>query len=367
MNRKERRAALKRGSKTPAAESACPRTGGRGDAAYHFGRATFHQGAGQWDKARWHFSRAIALGMDEYSVVQAVLQMPVIAGCLHRVAAAWPRPLTAAELFGRAGAAGIAAQALLICLLKSVWVREPGLEHFLARLRALMLEFACGRADVQGRELALYSALAQQCFINEYVYALGDDEIREATGLRDHLSARLANAEEISPLLIPAVAAYFPLHRLANVELLLTRKWPGELDDLLRQQIREPLEELRDRGAIPALTAIDDRSRPVQQQYEENPYPRWIVIPPVSVPAANPDTQRKNDILIVGCGTGQQSIDAALLFPHAHILAVDISLTSLAYARRKTREAGLKNIDYAHADILKLGTLDRRFDYIEAR
>ena len=115
-----------------------------------------------------------------------------------------------------------------------------------------------------------------------------------------------------------------------------------------------------------ALTAIDDRSRPVQQQYEENPYPRWIVIPPVSVPAANPDTQRKNDILIVGCGTGQQSIDAALLFPHAHILAVDISLTSLAYARRKTREAGLKNIDYAHADILKLGTLDRRFDYIEA-
>ena len=52
-----------------------------------------------------------------------------------------------------------------------------------------MLEFACGRADVQGRELALYSALAQQCFINEYVYALGDDEIREATGLRDHFDA----------------------------------------------------------------------------------------------------------------------------------------------------------------------------------
>ena len=66
------------------------------------------------------FSRAIALGMDEYSVVQAVLQMPVIAGCLHRVAAAWPRPLTAAELFGRAGAAGIAAQALLILLVELV-------------------------------------------------------------------------------------------------------------------------------------------------------------------------------------------------------------------------------------------------------
>src|SRR5262249_42959046 len=52
--------------------------------------------------------------------------------------------------------------------------------------------------------------------------------------------------------------------------------------------------------------------------------------------------------------------------PHANVLAVDISLTSLAYARRKTREAGLKNIEYAHADILKLGALDRRFDYIES-
>ena len=319
MNRKERRAALKRGSKTLAAESASPRTGRRGDAAYHFGRATFHQAAGQWDKARWHFSRAITLGMDEYSVVQAVLQTPVVAGCLHRVAAAWPRPLTAAELFGPGGVSGIAAQAFLICLLKSVWVREPRLEHFLTRLRALMLEFACGRAEVHGQELALYSALAQQCFINEYVFASGDDEIRQAIGLREYMSDQLANAEEISPLLIPAVAAYFPLHRLANAELLLTRKWPGDLDDLLRQQIREPLEELRDRSAIPALTAIDDRSLPVQQQYEENPYPRWIVIPPVSVPAAKPDTQRKNDILIVGCGTGQQSIDAALLFPHAHI------------------------------------------------
>jgi SAM-dependent methyltransferase len=114
------------------------------------------------------------------------------------------------------------------------------------------------------------------------------------------------------------------------------------------------------------LTAIDDRSLPVQQQYEDNPYPRWIVIPPVAKPVEISDASRNNDILIAGCGTGQHSIDAALLFPHANILAVDISLTSLAYARRKTREAGLDNIDYAHADIFKLGTLDRRFDLIEA-
>ena len=48
------------------------------------------------------------------------------------------------------------------------------------------------------------------------------------------------------------------------------------------------------------------------------------------------------------------------------MLAVDLSLASVAYARRKTREAGLSNIDHAEADILKLGSLDRRFDVIEA-
>jgi SAM-dependent methyltransferase len=47
-------------------------------------------------------------------------------------------------------------------------------------------------------------------------------------------------------------------------------------------------------------------------------------------------------------------------------LAVDISRASLAYASRKTREAGLRNIEYAQADILKLGALERRFDHIEA-
>ena len=39
---------------------------------------------------------------------------------------------------------------------------------------------------------------------------------------------------------------------------------------------------------------------------------------------------------------------------------------SLAYARRKTREEGLRNIEYAQADILNLSTIGRTFDRIEA-
>jgi SAM-dependent methyltransferase len=48
------------------------------------------------------------------------------------------------------------------------------------------------------------------------------------------------------------------------------------------------------------------------------------------------------------------------------VLAIDLSLTSLCYAMRKTRELGLNNIDYAQADILELKSIGRAFDVIEA-
>src|SRR5262249_6807850 len=151
-----------------------------------------------------------------------------------------PRLPTGVELFGPTGVSTVAEQALLPCTLTSFWIAQPALEHFLTRLRALLLERTRGRADAGKKELALYSALAQQCFINEYVFALEGDELRQATELRDILSGELAKAGDIPSLLVIAVAAYFPLHRVANVELLLNSDWPGEVDDLIRQQIREP-------------------------------------------------------------------------------------------------------------------------------
>src|SRR5206468_3479419 len=47
------------------------------------------------------------------------------------------------------------------------------------------------------------------------------------------------------------------------------------------------------------------------------------------------------DILIAGCGTGRQAIDAAQRFHGARVLAIDLSLGSLSYAKRKTRELDL--------------------------
>src|SRR5262249_44912867 len=72
------------------------------------------------------------------------------------------------------------------------------------------------------------------------------------------------------------------------------------------------------------------------------------------------------DILIAGCGTGQHALETVRRFTRASVLAVDLSLTSLAYAKRKTEAVGNGNIEYAQADILELGSLPRGFDLIEA-
>ena len=137
--------------------------------------------------------------------------------------------------------------------------------------------------------------------------------------------------------------------------------------------MQEPLEEIADRKSIRVLTSIDDEiSRRVMDQYRENPYPRWTVNPaPIFASdrkdwAHSADTREIKEILVAGCGSGRHAVETAHYFPQAQILAVDLSLPSLAYARRKTREIGVRNVEYAQADILKLAILNRTFDRIEA-
>ncbi len=71
------------------------------------------------------------------------------------------------------------------------------------------------------------------------------------------------------------------------------------------------------------------------------------------------------EILVAGCGTGLHALVTASSFSNSRVLAMDLSLSSLAYAMRKTRELGFTNIDYAQGDIMELGSIGRQFDLIE--
>ena len=48
------------------------------------------------------------------------------------------------------------------------------------------------------------------------------------------------------------------------------------------------------------------------------------------------------------------------------MLAVDLSVASLCYAKRQALALGLTNIAFAEADILELASIDRKFDIVDA-
>ncbi len=305
--------------------------------------------------------------------------------CIARAVAAWPQRLAAPELYGTAGIAPVSEDALLCRILESAPVCDLEMERFLTMVRFTLLVAATGEnfsGHMEGGVPGFYSALAQQCFINEYVFAWTDNEATQACGLRDVLAAALVSDTQISVLQLLAVACYFPLHTLPSAARLLKRSWPRAVEELLTQQVREPEAEGKNRAAMPQLTAIDGEvSLQVQNQYEENPYPRWIRAAPTRSLGSLDEAMHLTfpqslfrplgkhstlDILIAGCGTGQHPIDVAHKFSDARLLAIDLSLTSLGYAERKSQELGLTSIEFAQADIMKLGSLGRSFDVIES-
>jgi tetratricopeptide (TPR) repeat protein/SAM-dependent methyltransferase len=306
----------------------------------------------------------------------------VLAQCGTRVAQAWPRRVTGDELWTPVERSAICADPLLRALMESAPVCDLDLEHFLTCARREMLDEALAAAPSGTAEPALLAfrcALARQSFLNEYVHPCDAEEAGKVAQLRQLLSDALAAQTEPPALWLAALGAYEPLHQLPPAQTLNAKTEP--LKGLIDQQVTEPLEEMRLRATIRALTPIDDAiSLAVRDQYEHNPYPRWAKLPLSAEPdtiegalrtlfpalPAGSATRDRCDVLIAGCGTGHCAIEAARRYRGARVLAVDLSLTSLGYAMRKTRELAITNIDYAQADILRLGALEQTFDVIEA-
>ena len=346
--------------------------------ACHYNIGNSYQALGNRAKAIAHFSKALEFGMDEKAFT-FILQSPAISGYLARIGSKWPLPITNVELFGTESVIPLANDLFLRCAMEAAILPSVQLEVLLGYARTELLRLAGAQgedsADIDDDIVAFACALARQCFVNEYVYAQSETESGLASVLRDRLLRDRASGTAITPLTLAVVAAYFPLYALPATEALLHRDWPASVVGLLQVQLREPLEEMSDRTAVAALAPIKDSvSLQVMHQYQENPYPRWTINPLNAfaadqargkiIPSA--EMQAELDILIAGCGTGKHAVQIAQVYPNARLLAIDVSLTSLAYARRKTRELGLRNIEYAQADILELGTIDRRFDMIES-
>ena len=144
-------------------------------------------------------------------------------------------------------------------------------------------------------------------------------------------------------------------------------------------QIKDPLKEAELKKNINSFDNISDNiSKKVRDQYEENPYPRWRfaninpknnflsilnnAIRPNKINANNQNIA--HSVLIAGCGTGQQLVYKTS-YENSNIVAIDLSLSSLAFAKRKMQELKHNNIEFLQGDILSLNKLNKKFDVIE--
>jgi SAM-dependent methyltransferase len=268
---------------------------------------------------------------------------------------------------------------LFLRLMEVTPINDLKIEQLLTSLRKSMLQEAImGNLEEEGLPFA--SALALQCFTNEYAYYETDEETSSIERLQQQITELIEQTRDVQPILIATLGAYRPLHTFPWAQKLADYEWDNDISVVINRQILEPFTERSLRSQITNLTPIKDLvSQSVREQYEENPYPRWInpglvdkgkpigtVLRGLQFDIGNYQSPETPDILIAGCGTGQHAIETASRYKNSQVLAMDLSLSSLSYAKRKTNELNISNIEYTQADIMELGSLDRKFDLIES-
>ena len=268
---------------------------------------------------------------------------------------------------------------LLLLILQKTLIVDSALEKILTKLREKILFLLNdSNKDILNNYFDFIAALSEQSLLNEYIHFQSKNEIENIKKLKN----KIENSEKINEIEIALLGCYIPL-KTSKIILNKLFKYKSKnilFNNLITTHIKEPLKEAEIRSSIKSLGDISDAvSIKVKNQYEENPYPRWkytnksfhlnfltwlnLEIKPNTV--LENYKFDKPDVLIAGCGTGRHTI-ASERYLNSNILGIDLSLTSLVYAKRKILELGFKNIEFLHADILELKELNKKFDVIES-
>jgi tetratricopeptide (TPR) repeat protein len=275
----------------------------------------------------------------------------------------------------------LSAIPLLLRMMELSVIVDVDVEEMLTQMRSVMLNNLTTK-NTEVQSLPFYAALALHCFTNEYIFTESGEEKQKIEHLQEKIKNILYNGESAPSYWIAVLGAYRPLHSFSWSDKLLECEWSHDIGKVIERQVKEPKKEQELRFQIERLASIRDTvSKAVRDQYEENPYPRWVstclsdrpkaiaqVLQEIKLPLDfNAQQFSPNpDILIAGCGTGQHSLRTASRFMNCNVLAFDLSLSSLSYAVRKTQELGIANIEFMQGDILQLNNLERSFDIIES-
>ena len=258
----------------------------------------------------------------------------------------------------------------------------PLWEKALRTIRKVMLMGYSDNIKINNNIFNFMIALGSQCFLNEYVYYTSEEEKGKLEDIKK--SIYISNSNQDYKLVL--ISCYQSLSSINNefINLNTYKPFNQQINNLLDLQFREIVIEEKISKGIKKIGPISDPiSKEVKSQYESNPYPRWrynsyakdkklnylSVINSEIYPnrIATDQTNimdQKLKILIAGCGTGIQILEASR-YSNCEITAIDLSNSSISYAKRKVEEYGMKNINFIEMDLLELPQLNKRFDLIE--
>ncbi len=240
------------------------------------------------------------------------------------------------------------------------------------------LLFAMNRGETIPIDAETLWALTLQFQITEFVQDITSNEISLVRQYKDR-----ADLDEIKSLAI--IGMYIPLYEIeSDVVFWDSLHKNFDTQNRLRLSIEREIFNIEKEKSlekdIVSLTPVENTiSEAVKNQYEHNPYPRWLSVE-ITKSRGSFKTKIQNeiknlrpwnldlenpDILIAGCGTGRHALSTANRYYGSKVMAIDLSRASLAFAIRQAKVYEQANLNFYQADILKLGDFKERFDVIE--
>lgn len=271
---------------------------------------------------------------------------------------------------------------ILYAIISCSVIPDIQIEMVLKEIRNIFLDIITnkdtGTIDRDIRNFLI--ALSENCFLGEYITSISQSELENLSILEMKYYQKL-ESNECDTLSLIMLSCYKPVVALENHHFFLNNLIPDDLRPIIQNQVIDYYKELELSKSIEIHEdCFKDVTYDVSLQYEENPYPRWAKVPhfPAYKSAIDYFLQKfstnnfvplnsscKFNVLIAGCGTGQQIVEARARYGAANYTVIDLSLKSLSYAKRICDKLGYHDINYIKLDLNKISELKRRFEIIE--
>jgi len=259
-----------------------------------------------------------------------------------------------------------------LCLgLRRIITAMPSIENILTHIRRYFILNWENYASWPRGVLDFLSSLAVQCWYNDYIFFETAEDKQKLQGLLVHLEKELLSTKKISDntaKLLSLACCFKPLYEIKGFDnhSQFSPSCKKTMEPLLKTQFKNPLYETSLIPKIRSFTEIEDAtSKAVQKMYENRPYPRWTTVNSTKTSESLRNISANLEVLVAGCGTGQEPCLYASVLPDAKITAIDLSRSSIAYGMRMAEELGyLDRITFLHGDLMKVGELNKKFDYV---